>query len=106
MTVNTPTTPGHDRDERPHAERDVDRFALEEPRGEDGTQEMAHETTSVSGKATSCPARSAVLAGARDDQHAPVDVQDVDVVAVELAEDVRADDLIGRCRSTARPAAR
>ncbi len=35
MTVNTPTVAGHDRDERPHAERDVDRFALEEARRED-----------------------------------------------------------------------
>ena len=51
--------PGHDRHQRPDADRDVDRFAVEESGCEERSQEMAHERTSASGNAPSCPARSA-----------------------------------------------
>ena len=86
---------GDDRDERPDGEGDVHGFAFEEAGGEDRGQEVAHDRISGSGEGALVARQIGVLAGAGDDQHAPVDVQDVDVVAVELAEHIRADDLLG-----------
>ena len=103
---------GDDRDERADAERGLDRVAAEEARARRSAatdaaltrRPLVLETAAVA--AAAAVPRELSLAGAGDDQHAVVDVQHVDVVAVELAEHVGADDLVGACRSPPGPPAR
>ena len=100
MTVNTPTTPATIGDDGAHAEARCGRLRLGRSRARRAaaTDWLTRAISPAPGKATSWPLRSAVLAGAGDDEHAAVHVEHVDVVAVELAEHVRAHDLGGRCR--------
>ena len=95
MTVNTPTTPVTTATSAPTARAMCTASLSKKPGGEDRGQEVAHDGDPGAGEGALMAREIGVLAGAGDDQHATVDVQDVDVVAVELAEHVRADDLLG-----------
>ena len=95
MTVNTPTTPVTTATSVPTPRAMCTASLSKNPAAKIGDRRWLTDRTPAPGKTPSWPAQVGVLAGAGDDQHAAVDVQDVDVVAVELAEDIGAHDLLG-----------
>ena len=95
---------GDDRHRGADRERHVDRFVVEEARARRSTRSRLTAPPRTSRRAGArvdgllAAVQVGVVARAGDDQHPPVDVEHVDVVAVEPAEDVGADDLLGWCR--------
>ena len=92
ITVNTPTVPATIATSAPTTRR-AGPSSREEPRRDD-RREVARIATrpEISTRADVSPGSSAERArraGAGDDEHAAVDAQDIDVVAVEAAQDVR-----------------
>ena len=95
MTVNTPTTPVTTATSAPTARAMCTASLSKNPGAKIGDRKWLTTGPPDSREDALVARQVGVLAGAGDDQHAAVDVQDVDVVAVELAEHIGADDLLG-----------
>ena len=88
----------HDRRDRADDQGDLDRLRREEPGFEQGGPGGCDEHHALAKKGVGVTGMVGLMLGARDDQHPALDVDHLDVVAIEPAEGFGSDHLVGRAR--------